>query len=507
MPPPPQGRRKDFFPPEKKSSPEANPVSFLLLLAGIRSRILALVLLALVPALILIFQLARAHRDQITRQVNSETLRLARFLASSLDRDVQSARIFLSALAQQDGLPETGALRCPELIRTLDIHAEIYDAVGVADSAGRVLCQAPAALPGARLDSMPWFRAARGSTKFAVGYDPERAMIGKVTMVFGLPVETGEGRMRAMYYSALDLEWMNRLAERLELPEGAAMTVTDKNGLTLVRYPHPELWVGKPYPDSPMSRLVEDREEGVMEAGGVDGVIRLYAFSHVGDGGITVRIGIPTATAYAAANTAMVVSLLALAAVGAVALALAWLAGHYLVARPVRRLVEATRSLAAGNLETRTGMDPRAGELGQLSRAFDEMAESLEWRLAQLRESETERSQSESRFSEIVERAPDAILGVDGDLSLFFCNQGAETMFGRGRGDLEGRGLATLVAREQGADSYEALVGALRDPSRDRVEAMLARNDGTAFRAEVAVARAERHGRFTYTLILRERNG
>lgn len=89
------------------------------------------------PVLFLVFQLSRAHHDQVTCQVNSETLRLARFLASSLDRDAQNARIFLSALAQQDGRHEAGPLRCPDLIRNLDIHAEIYDAVGVADSAGR----------------------------------------------------------------------------------------------------------------------------------------------------------------------------------------------------------------------------------------------------------------------------------------------------------------------------------------------------------------------------------
>lgn len=33
---------------------------------------------------------------------------------------------------------------------------------------------------------MPWFRGARGFNNFAVGYDPERTLIGKVTMAFGL---------------------------------------------------------------------------------------------------------------------------------------------------------------------------------------------------------------------------------------------------------------------------------------------------------------------------------
>jgi PAS domain S-box-containing protein len=173
----------------------------------------------------------------------------------------------------------------------------------------------------------------------------------------------------------------------------------------------------------------------------------------------------------------------------------------------VRRLVAATRALAAGDLGTRTGMDYTGGELGQLARAFDEMAESLEWRLAQLRESENERSHSQDRFSALVERAPEAILGVDGDLSLFFCNRGAETLFGRERNELEGLGLDELLAGDGKESAYAELVGALRDPLRERVDTTLIRRDGTPFRADVAVSRSERRGRLTYALIVRERRG
>ena len=502
MEPAPEGRRNGGFSPGKKL-PNSGFLLFPAFRASIRARILVLVLLALLPALILTWQSAHSHRNQITRQVNAETLRLSRFLASSLDRDVQSARIFLSALAQRaESQGSSPPLRCPELIGSLDIRREIYDAVGMTDSLGRIVCQAPTSTQ-ARLDSSEWFRSAKANSRFSVGYDLERAIIGKVTMDFGFPVSAPGGAMVGLYYCALDLEWLNRLADRLQLPEGAALTVTDRGGRTLVRYPHPELWVGKNYPDSPLSRSMLDKDEGVLEAPGLDGVVRLYAFSHVGDGGLTVRIGIPLSTAYAEADAGMLRSMLAMGALAILTLALAWSAGHFMVVRQVKRLVAATRSLAAGDLEARTGMDHQAGELGQLARAFDEMAESLEWRLAQLRESESERSQSESRFSEIVERAPDAILGVDGDLSLFFCNLGGEQMFGQPRGELEGHGLAELTGRG-GADAFETLVSALRDPHCDRVRATLVRGDGTPMATEVAVARAERQGKWTYTLIVRK---
>lgn len=470
--------------------------------AGIRIRLLALVLLALVPALGLMLHLAREHRNQITEDVNQNTLRLSRFLAASLERDVQAARIFLSALSHQTHFSPASKTfsGCPDFLKQLDIKAEIYDVVGVADTSGRILCQVPGNDGTGRLDSLNWFRAARTSGRFSAGSDLSRTLIDKVTMDFGYPVRDSAGALSAVYYCALDLQWMNRLAERLKLPEGAALTVTGRQDRTVVRYPNPELWVGKTNPETPLSRLVSSIKEGVMESPGLDGVVRLYAFSHVEGGELSIRIGIPRDTAYVDAEAAMLRNIVALAVVGLLALTAAWTAGHFMVVRQTQRLVRATQSLATGDLGTRTGMDHEAGEFGRLASAFDIMAESLEWREAQLRESESERSQSDGRFSEVVERAPDAILGVDADFSVFFCNQGAERMFGRSRDELEGMSLAEL----QGDRAAKTAVEALLDERSQRVKLSLARADGTPFHADISVSRAGRNGRVAYTLILRE---
>ncbi|MEO6097518.1 MAG: PAS domain S-box protein [Fibrobacteria bacterium] len=458
-------------------------------------------MLALLPALGLMLHLATEHRKQITTDVNRNTLRLSRFLAASLERDIQSARIFLSALSHSSEPTRSNRDDCPEFLTKLDIQAEIYDAVGVADSNGRVRCQIPAFAGPGRLESMPWFRMARASSGFSVGYDLGRDLINKATMDFGFPTLDSMGRTKAVYYCALDLEWMNRLADRLQLPPGAALTVTDRQGRTLVRYPNPELWVGKNYPDSPLSRILLKQNEGVMESAGLDGVVRLYAFSQVDGGDLSIRIGIPLSTAYAEADSAMLRNLIALALVGIVAMSAAWAAGHFMVVRQANRLAAAAKSLAAGNLETRTGMPHQSGEFGQLARAFDEMAESLEWREAQLRESESERSQTEGRFSEVVERSPDAILGVDSEFSLRYCNPGAERMFGWPRKDMEGMDLDRL---QRDAGSAPRLAEALREEGRDRIRISLIRADGTPFQADVSISRGEQGGRKSYTLIVRE---
>ena len=65
---------------------------------------------------------------------------------------------------------------------------------------------------------------------------------------------------------------------------------------------------------------------------------------------------------------------------GLLALAATWYGGEYFILRPVRDILDSARRLAAGDLASRTRQDKSEGELGELARAFDQMAASLETR-------------------------------------------------------------------------------------------------------------------------------
>lgn len=70
------------------------------------------------------------------------------------------------------------------------------------------------------------------------------------------------------------------------------------------------------------------------------------------------------------------------------ALVLAWLGGDLFIVRRTRALVVATRRVASGDLSARTGVPYGRGEIGQLARAFDEMAVGLQIREVNSREAE-----------------------------------------------------------------------------------------------------------------------
>ena len=69
--------------------------------------------------------------------------------------------------------------------------------------------------------------------------------------------------------------------------------------------------------------------------------------------------------------------------IGLLALGAAWFGGERFVLRQVRVLYESARRLAAGDFKSRTGLGKEAGELGQLARTFDSMAEFLEQRVGE----------------------------------------------------------------------------------------------------------------------------
>jgi methyl-accepting chemotaxis protein len=69
-------------------------------------------------------------------------------------------------------------------------------------------------------------------------------------------------------------------------------------------------------------------------------------------------------------------------------LVLPWLGGDLFIVRRARALIAATHRLTEGDLSARSGVPYGRGEIGQLARAFDQMAAGLELRDRITREAE-----------------------------------------------------------------------------------------------------------------------
>ena len=104
--------------------------------------------------------------------------------------------------------------------------------------------------------------------------------------------------------------------------------------------------------------------------------------------------------------------------IGLVALLAAWLGGERFVLRQVRLLYNAVRRFSAGHWSSRTGLSREKGELGDLARAFDKMASSLEQRVKE--REHAEKTLLNRSFQQTVVGALGQFAMVSKDLSALF---------------------------------------------------------------------------------------
>jgi signal transduction histidine kinase len=311
--------------------------------AGLRARLLALALLAVLPALGLVAYTAKQNRDTLARQVEESSLRLARLTSGEHERAIEGARQLLTGLAR---IPEIqrGDAPCERLLSDLLVRFPTYANFGVADLKGRVFCSAIATQGTVSVADRSYFKGAVAGRDFTIGDFQVGRITGVPTLNFGYPILDDRGRTRSVVFAALALESLSEVTVRAELPPGSSTIVVDGSGVILAHSPDPERYVGRSIPDTGLVRRMAASTSGTADLPGPDGVRRVYGWVRLqGSGSVSVAVGVPSATAFADVNRTYWRTVIALALVGMLALGAAWYVGTLFIVRPVTRAIELER--------------------------------------------------------------------------------------------------------------------------------------------------------------------
>ncbi|MGH7767554.1 MAG: ATP-binding protein [Candidatus Binatia bacterium] len=360
---------------------------------SLRVRLLLLVLLALIPAFGLILYTAREQRIYAAAGAREQALHLARRVVQEQREFTAEVRRFLGELSQQPQVALAHPITCPALLAGYLNQRIQYTNLGVINPYGDIICSAVPFKGSVNAADRMYFQEAVRTRDFSVGEYQIGRITGKAALNFGYPVLQGEGKLRSVVFAALDLAWLNQFLSESQFTEGSVLLVIDPKGVILARSAEPQKWIGKPMPPGTVEALQTGQQEGAVEAAGVDGINRLYAFSPlIGSGGTGayVGIGISPAVAYANVNRSLTRNLSLLGLVAVLALVAAWFGGDLFILRQVRALVRATERFAAGDLSARTGLSYKNGELSQLAQSFDAMGDALQTRETELRGSKEE---------------------------------------------------------------------------------------------------------------------
>jgi signal transduction histidine kinase len=312
-------------------------------------------------------------------------MRTVQALAAAYDRWIAAARDLLLVLVQLPAVRQGDAAACGALLPQLFTTFDRYTGGLVATPDGTVVCSSrPLPFPGSlTVADRPYFQHTLQTLRFTVG----EYRIGQISqqpiLPLALPVlDAAQGTVQAVVTVGLGLGWLHATLQTQDLPPGSTVTLMDRQGTVLAREPELASWLGQSVPEGPLRiALLAAKGPGSVEAAGVDGVRRFYAFVPLGahrdrpDGYLSV--GIPRAIIATPAEQTFrwQLLLLGIAAVGA--FGTAWMTAERLVRRPTQALVRAAEQLGVGDLEVRIGPPYPAGELGQLARAFDDMTTAL----------------------------------------------------------------------------------------------------------------------------------
>jgi HAMP domain-containing protein len=353
---------------------------------SLRLRMLLLVLLALLPARGLGIYTAWEMRRSARAEALLDAKRIAQIASSSGERLVEGTHQLLAALGRLPEVRTQNAAACSGLFADLLTPYPFYVNLGAAKPTGDIFCSALPFDGVVNVADRTYFREAVAKHEFATGEYQIGRITGKAVIGFGYPVIDDAGRVTAVVFALLDLSWLNRLAAEADLPQGSTLTVLDGDGRVLARHPEPEKWVGKLFQDAAFIQagVIREQDEGTVEAAGLDGVPRLYAFTALRSGErgkvAHVYVGIPQESAFARVNQIDAWNLAGFGIVLVLASLTMGFGAKWLIFPPLHALVKTTEALAAGDLKARTGLPHGRSELGELACAIDELAEHLEAR-------------------------------------------------------------------------------------------------------------------------------
>src|SRR5215510_13679841 len=135
---------------------------------SLRLRLLLLVLLAALPALVLLVSTAWEQRRQASEAAKDDALRLARLTSTQHERFIEGARSLLVGLAQLSDVQMHNSRACSALFADVQRRFPVYRNVGAIRPDGQVFCAARP-LTGARnVADLPHFREAFSTREFAV---------------------------------------------------------------------------------------------------------------------------------------------------------------------------------------------------------------------------------------------------------------------------------------------------------------------------------------------------
>lgn len=356
-----------------------------------KKRLFAVALTALIPATGMLVYNEFWYRAQRDREIHEQALQASRQVASEVDRIFEGIKSLLIATSAIPSVTGDDTLRCNSVLAGIAAEVPWVATISMVTPEGMVLCSSMPDRNGADIADRDYFRQALETGEFATGGFTR----GRLSQTDVLPVAKAvrrAGLLRGVLVAGLKLDWFQaRVQERGTLPDGI-ISITDADGVVVVRTPMLPGVVGTKIASEFMHLLRQPRP-GILEARSRDGVMRVFGYQPpTEERPFYIAAGFSKDAAFEQVNrgtltaTFLIVLSVAIAAVAAIFI------GNRFITRPISRIVAVIDRWAGGDLDARTRMRGRYGEIGRVGASVDGLLEELDRRRLQTEEAEAARA-------------------------------------------------------------------------------------------------------------------
>lgn len=354
----------------------------------LRTFIITLILMVIIPSMSLMLYTARQHYKTARDLAEQQLIGLVRTIAAEQNQLIAGTRQLLVRMSKLQAIQDpASAIQCHQFLEDLLGLYSLYTNFGVANANGDMYCSALTLQQHTNIGDRLYFKRTMQTHDFGIG----EYQVGRVTGVPGLnfsyPFFDDQGRVKGAIFAALSLDWLQSLVIKDKLPQGTSLRIIDSNGHILVQYPHFDKYSGESIVDTPLYKyLQENRDKDSAVISDKDNIRRFYAYSPLinSDAGIYIAADVPETFLAGVVDRQFIQNTLILILLSMVISGIAWIFSRTLFLQRIQILINTAGKLRDGNLGVRSGLEYANDELGYLAQAFDSMSESLQTHIRKL---------------------------------------------------------------------------------------------------------------------------
>jgi|GEM_PF-4753918 len=228
---------------------------------------------------LLIFQ-AFMHYQSSVRQAKDNATFINRFYAQEIINKIIKTELVLKTVSAAATTEKIDQATLKEFLKEYVERDPDYSTIGITDKEGNVILSTIDTKEKTNLADRKYFQEARETLNLSSGSFLTGRITNQQVIVFGYPILDKSHEFNGGAFLGIKIEAVNKIMERLYLPENASITLFDENDKVIARFPEPEKWFGKNMASENeiVKKAITEKKVGALISRDFDRTEKVFAY-------------------------------------------------------------------------------------------------------------------------------------------------------------------------------------------------------------------------------------